>query len=418
MTWITSTIGEVCDSGSGEVKTGPFGSQLHQSDYEEIGTPVVMPKDIVDGGISENSIARVGQEHVERLSQHKLSAGDIVYGRRGDIGRQALVKPTTAGWLCGTGCLRITLGEGPILPEFLHLYLRQDDVIEWIAKQAVGATMPNLNTSILRSIPVRYPSDRSEQQKIVDTITAYDNLIENDNRRIAILEEMAQSLYREWFVKFRFPGHENTKFIESPLGKIPEGWEVMRADELFNINIGKTPPRKEKQWFVGGSDGVKWLSIKDMGLANIYANTTNEGLTEEAVKKFNVKVVPKSTVVMSFKLTVGKVVILSDDMATNEAIAHFNAKDGSLMVSEYIYLYLSNFNFQTLGNTSSIGNAINSKVVKAMPVISPNEKAMRDWVEIVTPLFSQIKSLVSVVDNLKKQRDLILPKLISGAVTV
>jgi type I restriction enzyme S subunit len=186
----------------------------------------------------------------------------------------------------------------------------------------------------------------------------------------------------------------------------------------LSINIGKTPPRKENQWFVDGSDGVKWLSIKDMGIANIYANTTNEGLTEEAVKKFKVKVVPKGTVVMSFKLTVGKVVILSDGMATNEAIAHFNIKDANRMSQEYIYLYLSGFNFQTLGNTSSIGNAINSMVVKAMPVLCPPEKVMSEWRSYVRELFSQIEMLVSIVGNLGKQRDLLLPKLISGNVAV
>ncbi|MGD9663578.1 MAG: restriction endonuclease subunit S, partial [Porticoccaceae bacterium] len=122
MAWVDSTLGEICDVGGGEIKTGPFGSQLHQSDYEEVGTPVVMPKDIIEGRIEEAGIARVGASHVERLTQHKLKLGDIVYGRRGDIGRQALVRHENIGWLCGTGCLKITLGcQSPIDSRYLHL---------------------------------------------------------------------------------------------------------------------------------------------------------------------------------------------------------------------------------------------------------------------------------------------------------
>ncbi|WP_293653206.1 restriction endonuclease subunit S, partial [Thiolapillus sp.] len=184
----TRTLGDICDDAGGEIKTGPFGSQLHQSDYSENGTPVVMPKNIIDGTVSVADIARIADQHVERLSQHCLKVGDIVYGRRGDIGRHALIKSREDGWLCGTGCLRITAGNGELQPNFLHYYLDQDDVKGWILNQAVGATMPNLNTTILRSVPVTYPS-RESQRKIAAILSAYDDLIENNLRRIKILEE-------------------------------------------------------------------------------------------------------------------------------------------------------------------------------------------------------------------------------------
>ena len=157
MRWANETLGEICDIGGGVVKTGPFGSQLHKSDYQEDGIPVVMPKDIVSGGVSIESIAKVGEQHIERLHQHKLSVGDIVYGRRGDIGRHALVREREKGWLCGTGCLRISLGDGPVDPVFLHYCLNGAELTKWIENHAVGATMPNLNTTILRSVPIRYP---------------------------------------------------------------------------------------------------------------------------------------------------------------------------------------------------------------------------------------------------------------------
>jgi type I restriction enzyme S subunit len=123
VSWKEATLGQLCDDGGGEVKTGPFGSQLHQSDYSDHGTPVVMPKDIILGRVSEDGIARVGADHVERLAHHRLRVGDIVYGRRGDIGRCALVTETEAGWLCGTGCLRVTLGEAEVDPQFLFYFV-------------------------------------------------------------------------------------------------------------------------------------------------------------------------------------------------------------------------------------------------------------------------------------------------------
>ncbi|MBR6626031.1 MAG: restriction endonuclease subunit S, partial [Mailhella sp.] len=105
MKWETTTLGSV----SGNIQTGPFGSQLHQSDYSEFGTPVVMPKDLIQGKISEETIARVSEENVVRLPRHKIQNGDILYSRRGDVGRCAYATAKEEGWLCGTGCLRVTI---------------------------------------------------------------------------------------------------------------------------------------------------------------------------------------------------------------------------------------------------------------------------------------------------------------------
>src|SRR5579885_693443 len=118
MTVERRTLGEVCDQVGGIIQTGPFGSQLHQSDYVSQGVPVVMPKDIIDGRVSDKEIARISEEDANRLSRHRLQSGDIVYGRRGDIGRQALITERESGWLCGTGCLRISLGNTVIDPVF------------------------------------------------------------------------------------------------------------------------------------------------------------------------------------------------------------------------------------------------------------------------------------------------------------
>lgn len=156
--WEFAELRNVFAKTNGEIRTGPFGSQLHQSDYKAEGTPVVMPANLIDGTIDETDIARIGAEDVERLSDHKLKVGDIVYGRRGDIGRKALTGDTEEGWLCGTGCLRIRSAAERCPPLYLFQYLGLDHVREWIATRAVGATMPNLNTGILGEVEVLLPS--------------------------------------------------------------------------------------------------------------------------------------------------------------------------------------------------------------------------------------------------------------------
>ncbi|MGP3952838.1 restriction endonuclease subunit S [Streptomyces sp. 7N604] len=154
--WSRTTLGELCAEGGGSIQTGPFGSQLHASDYVESGIPSVMPQNIGDNVILEDSIARVSDADIRRLSKYQLAEGDIVYSRRGDVKRRALVRSHESGWLCGTGCLRVRPRKA-VEPLFLSHYLGEPEVQDWIHQHAVGATMPNLNTAILGAVPVVVP---------------------------------------------------------------------------------------------------------------------------------------------------------------------------------------------------------------------------------------------------------------------
>lgn len=162
MRWEKVTLSDV----SSNIQTGPFGSQLHQSDYSDEGVPVIMPKDLVNGHISEKSAARVSTSHVDRLSRHKIESGDILYSRRGDVGRCALATEMERGWLCGTGCLRVTIDRSIAIPEFIFYQLQKAETIGWVEKHAVGSTMLNLNTTILGNIPIDLPTIE-EQRAIV-----------------------------------------------------------------------------------------------------------------------------------------------------------------------------------------------------------------------------------------------------------
>ena len=240
MSWETKTLGELAARAGGEVRTGPFGSQLHKADYvdDESATPVVMPKDMVEGKIDTSSIARIDLETVERLCAHILRAGDIVLGRRGDIGRRAWTGQVEDGWLCGTGSMRVSLNGSPdVRSRFVFYYLALPETVAWLEGHAVGATMSNLSAGVVQQLPVRFPS-LLQQDHVVDILDAMDDLIENNRRRIEILEEMARLLYREWFVHFRFPGQENVELVDSELGPIPEGWEVAGLFDLAEVGFG------------------------------------------------------------------------------------------------------------------------------------------------------------------------------------
>ena len=405
MSWTNYTLSDI----STNIQTGPFGSQLHQSDYSELGIPVVMPKDLIDGNISENSIARVSKSHAERLSRHKIEEGDILYSRRGDVGRCAYAGNKEVGWLCGTGCLRVSINRQIANPKFVFYQLQKAETVGWVVNHAVGATMLNLNTSILSAVPVELPK-LEIQNRIVSALSAYDNLIENNQKQIKLLEEAAQRLYKEWFLNFCFPGHEDLETVDG----VPDGWRSGRADEFFEITIGKTPPRAEKQWFVKGDEGIAWASISDMGNAEAFLFNTSEGLTEDAVANHNMKVVPIGTILLSFKLTLGRVSITTKPMCTNEAIAHFridNPED-----REYTYSYLKNFEYDTLGNTSSISKAVNSKITKAMPFIMPDELTKKEYSKCVAPILDDIYTKQKQIILLTEARNRLLSKLMSGEI--
>jgi restriction endonuclease S subunit len=154
--WEVKELATVCADGKG-IQTGPFGSQLHESDYSHEGVPVVMPKDLIGFRIRPDTIARIPEATAEKLSRHRMQPGDIVYGRRGDIGRRAFVMPHQVGWFCGTGCLRIRPNPQAVNGWYLFNHLGQDDVVGVIKGRAQGVTMPNLNTGVLLSVPLRLP---------------------------------------------------------------------------------------------------------------------------------------------------------------------------------------------------------------------------------------------------------------------
>ena len=273
--WKKSTLGEVCRKSGGNIQTGPFGSQLHKSDYVADGIPSIMPVNIGDNRIDSSGIAMISETDARRLSRYLVRAGDIVYSRRGDVERRALVRKGQDGWLCGTGCLRVRFGDDSIDPLFASYQLGTPWAREWIVRHAIGATMPNLNTQILGELPLLVPP-LPEQKAIAHILGSLDDKIELLRQTNATLEAMAQALYKSWFVDFdpvidkalaagnpipeplqkraaqrrelggaRKPlpadvaGLFPDRFVlTEELGWVPEGWEVSSFGSLIESTIG------------------------------------------------------------------------------------------------------------------------------------------------------------------------------------
>ena len=396
MMWEIAKLGDI----SKNIQTGPFGSQLHQSDYSECGIPVVMPKDLVGGKISEESIARVDKTHVERLCRHKIEVGDILYSRRGDVGRCAHVTKKEEGWLCGTGCLRVTVDSEKADSRFVFFQLQHPDTVGWVEKHAVGATMLNLNTTILSSVPIRLPA-LEIQKRIADILSAYDDLIENNQKQIKLLEEAAQRLYKEWFVDLRFPGHENTKIVDG----VPEGWNEKTLSQVANVIMGQSPKsefynseKKGLPFHQGvGSYGVRFV------MDDIYSTSYT-------------RIAEPNSILFSVRAPVGRLNITKSKVVIGRGLAAINQTDGC---QSYLYYLLKNrfFKDNIVGNGSIFASVSKDELLNQKFLI-PERNLMMQFEKIVSQMDKQIENLDSKNKKLIEARDRLLPKLMSGEVEV
>lgn len=379
------------------IQTGPFGSQLHKEDYVVHGTPIVTVEHLGDRKFTEQNLPCVSDKDKERLKKYILKTGDIVFSRVGSVDRCSYVSAEYEGWLFSGRCLRVRPCE-KLNPEYLYYFFSLEETKQFVRNIATGATMPSINTKFMGEIPIRVPSLET-QNKIASILWMIDDKIELNEKINKNLLQQAQALYREMFVNT-----QNNKR------------RICRAEEYFDIAIGKTPPRKEHQWFTTDPSDITWVSISDMGNCGTYISRSSEQITQEAVDKFNIKVIPSNTVLLSFKLTVGRIAITHGKMTTNEAIAHF--KTDKPFINEYLYCYLRDFNYQTMGSTSSIATAVNSKIIKAMPFVIPADDEISRFHSIAGPMFEQVLNKQLENDSLAEMRDALLPRLMSGELDV
>lgn len=352
----------------------------------------------------------VPEEYYNNLKDiRKAQRNDILYSVVGSFGIPVIIKGNDK-FAFQRHIAILRPDPTKVIPDYLFYIMKTYSFYMQADSVAIGAAQRTISLTALRNMTVELPS-MDVQKKIASTLSRYDSLIENYQKQIKLLEEAAQRLYKEWFIDLRFPGHENTKIVDG----VPEGWEKKKAIDFFTMSIGKTPPRAEKQWFVDEKEGIPWVSISDMK-GTTFICSTSEGLTKEACDKFKVKIVPAGTILLSFKLTVGRVSLANMCVCTNEAIAHFQ-KDGTNW-REYTYLYLKNYHYDSLGNTSGISKAVNSTIIKNMPFLFPSEVVLNKFHRMAKSYIDRVKFLSLQIRHLTEARDRLLPKLMSGEIEV
>ncbi|WP_289705016.1 restriction endonuclease subunit S [Bacteroides acidifaciens] len=278
--------------------------------------------------------------------------------------------------------------------------------------ETTGIGAGKIDTNRLKDIRISLPP-KEYQQALIGFAESIMHKIELNRRINDNLEQQAQALFKAWFVDFE--PFKDGKFVESELGMIPEGCRVGKAEDFYNINIGKTPPRKEQIWFSSNSSDYTWVSISDLGSCGRFVFTSSEFLTHEAIKRHNIILVPKDTILLSFKLTIGRVGIAGTELTTNEAIARFITSDEN---REYTYFLLKGYNYEKLGSTSSIATAVNSKIIKAMVVLMPDKEILKAFSSLTKPYFDQILRNEQESIRLTILRDTLLPKLMSGELKI
>lgn len=401
MSWEKVRLGDVTDSCLGKM----LDKAKNKGEYQ----PYLANVDVRWGSFNLDNLSEMRFEDNEQ-ERYGLKYGDLVICEGGEPGRCAIWKDQIPNMKIQKALHRVRVHDC-LDYRFLYYWFLLAGKTGALEQYFTGATIKHMPGEKLRSVLIDMPPIEV-QRHIANILWVYDDLIENNQKQIKLLEEAAQRLYKEWFVDLRFPGHETTSVVDG----VPKGWRVDRADSFFDMSIGKTPPRAEKQWFTDGATGTPWVSISDMGSSGVYVFHTSEGLTEDAISKHNIKVVSADTVLLSFKLTVGRVSITTGNSCTNEAIAHFIIKDSALR--EYVYLYLKCFEYDSLGNTSSISKAVNSKIVKGMPFIMPDTTVLSQFHQVSRPIFDEIKNRQKVNIYLVEARDRLLPKLMSGEIEV
>jgi type I restriction enzyme, S subunit len=415
--WNNLTIGDLCDYGNGNVQTGPFGSQLHKSDYTDNGFPVIMPVNIINGVISTEGIARVSGEKYAALSKHHLKKGDIVYARRGDIGRLAIITENEEGWLCGTGCLRIRLNNPNINSAYLYYYLSQESVINVVRSMAVGTTMPNLNTSILRGIPVEYP-ELSLQNKVVSILSLLDRKITLNREINETLEELSMSLYKYWFVDFG--PFQDGEFVETESGLIPKGWEFRTIKEITAKFCTGLNPRKN---FILGEGTNYYVTIKNISNNQVILNEKCDKITDEAIKKINKRSdLRRGDLLFSGIGTIGRVHYIDEEPKNwNISESIFTLRNNDAVSDLFLYLTLLSPELQSYAYYSASGSVqkgVRKKDLESYKVLVPEEKVMNHFTNKISGLLEQIKTNEKENKQLVNIRDYLIPKLLSGEINL
>lgn len=397
----------------GDIATFSNGINFNKTAYAK-GIKLIGVSNFGDRFYPDYSQLQEVKKDIVRL-EDCLRNGDIVFvrsnGNKELVGRCMLVKNPTERVTYSGFCIRARLNDTDRYdPVYFTYYFKSKAFRRAVSGTAVGANIQNLSQARLSNHECRIPSIEV-QHRIADILSAYDDLIENNQKQIKLLEEATQRLYKEWFVDLRFPGHENTKIVDG----VPEGWNESTVESFGTVITGKTPPTSNKEYYTNGK--VPFVTIPDMHNV-VYPLKTEKRLTIEGAQTQKNKYIPPNSVMISCIGTVGLVCIATEVCQTNQQINSIILNNEDDLYFFYESMLRMKDLLDGLGSNGATMTNVNKSKLEKLIIISPSKDIVKQYNDVCKPLFESALNLSRKNVYLKNMREALLPKLMSGEVEV
>lgn len=339
-----------------------------------------------------------------------VASSGNTYGKVGRISRKDLPL------MMNTSVVRFHSSDRTRLDDdFLYAFLRSQLFRQQVESFVIGSAQPNFGPSHLQRMVMLLPP-LVVQRQIARILSAYDGLIENNLRRVQILEQMASALYREWFVEFRFPGHVTVRPVNSPLGPKPDGWAVQPVGDSFQIVGGGTPSREKPEFWTGGE--IQWFTPRDLTAADtMFMDDSTDHITATGLAKSSACLFPAYSVMLTSRATIGAIALNTQPATTNQGF--ITCVPNSRVPMNFLYQWVrDNVSvFERLASGATF-KEISRGVFKTIDFLLPEKTTVERYESLVQPLANQLLNLQRQNANLRRTRDLLLPRLLSGQITL
>ena len=327
MTWRTVPLDDVKAMVPYAFVGGPFGSNLTMRDYIEEGVPVIRGNNLsAVNSFNDDDFVFVSEKKADDLRSNTAYPGDLVFTQRGTLGQVGMIPRESRfqRYIISQSQMKLTVDPEVADSRFVYYFFRQPATIQNVINHAATSGVPHINLRILRDFKITLPRVEC-QRRIAEILSAYDVLIENNRRRMALLERFARQLYREWFVRLRFPGHEHTRIVDS----VPEGWQRKKIGEIAECIGGGTPSTTVSTYWEDGD--VTWVTPTDVTKNKHFVLLDSvKKITEAGLKSSSAKLVPTYAILMTSRASVGFFAIAGKEVCTNQGFISIVAGEPTL----------------------------------------------------------------------------------------
>lgn len=392
---------------------GPFGSNLTSKHYVSEGVPVIRGQNL--GGprcFNETGFVFVTPEKADKLRPNLAFRGDLLFTQRGTLGQVGLIPQDSQyeRYVVSQSQMKLTVDASRVEARFVYQYFRLPSTIQKILNRTITAGVPHINLGILKAFEIPLPP-LSIQLGIAEVAQTYDDLIATNQRRIALLEDAARRLYREWFVHLRFPGHESVAVKEG----VPEGWLSLTLGDVCEAVGGGTPSTARPEYWGGD---VVWVTPTDVTRNDCFILLDSEKkITEAGLANSSAKLVPAETILMTSRASIGFFALMDKPACTNQGFISVLPKQANTRM--FLLLNLLGRIEEMIGlATGSTFKELSKKTFRALPVLWPTDSLLDSFEDRTYPLIQQVRLIKKQNQQLVEARDLLLPKLMSGQLDV